>query len=102
MKIEEILNKVRNANVENKKERNARKEKQERLIQFTARYRTLRDFGPQLPDLRSGTLIKSKEELLEFLENCDEPEDNHVPFYDENGRPLHFVKPKKDEGNGNN
>ena len=36
------------------------------------------------------------EELIKLIENGDvAPENSYVPFYDDNGRPLHFVKPKK-------
>jgi len=36
-----------------------------------------------------------REELIKLIDNGDvAPENNYVPFYDDNGRPLHFVKPK--------
>jgi len=36
-------------------------------------------------------------ELMEMIQNEEVvPEDKQEPFYDENGRPLHFVKPKQD------
>jgi hypothetical protein len=37
-------------------------------------------------------------ELMEMIQNEEVvPEDNHLPFYDENGRPLHFIKPKQEK-----
>jgi hypothetical protein len=37
-------------------------------------------------------------ELMEMIQNEEVvPEDKQVPFYDENGRPLHFVKPKQEK-----
>jgi len=36
-------------------------------------------------------------ELMEMIQNGEiVPDKKQVPFYDENGRPLHFVKPKQD------
>jgi hypothetical protein len=38
------------------------------------------------------------EELMDWIQNEEVvPEDKQVPFYDENGRPLHFVKPKQEK-----
>jgi len=37
-------------------------------------------------------------ELMELIQNEEVvPEANQKPFYDENGRPLHFVKPKQEK-----
>ena len=37
-------------------------------------------------------------ELMEMIENGEiASEAKQVPFYDENGRPLHFVKPKQEK-----
>ena len=37
-------------------------------------------------------------ELMEMIQNEEVvPRDKEVPFYDKNGRPLHFVKPKQEK-----
>ena len=42
--------------------------------------------------------INSLLELMEWIQNDEVvPDDNQVPVYDEDGRPLNFVKPKQEK-----